>query len=519
MTGSGSSSGIRSAKYMTGLLAAAALVGPAAFVAEAGKVSSAVKVHLPKELARTNGYDHREALFGIPPYGGSIQQTVIYSGADQDLCTPVVNQRWKAPFILLVDRGGCTFVQKVRNAQHAGAAAVIIADNTCQCKHEKTCTPASDQECELHEPIMADDGSGYDITIPSVLLFKQDADPIKAALVKKHSVRMELTWSLPNPDGHVEWDLWTSPTDYVSMNFKKEFRAAVEALGESADLTPHMYVYDGLAAKCRNEDTGESECFNLCTNEGRYCAADPDNDLDYGISGADVVTESVRRLCIWQLYGDDGIGLKWWDYLMGFQEKCDTSEDFMKDNCIRDVMDQIDIEYDAVEQCIFNSGGLDKPEENTILQQQLDDKEQKGIVIMPVVYVNGVAIRGQLEFATIFKAICSGFAPGTEPDICDRCARCIDERKCVLSGSCPAVPGSVKNSTFAGSLLGVTVAFIVIGSLLYVRQQRQMEAQVKGMIREYMPLDVSNGGVAMAEVADTSLEDHDGNFQSSGTLS
>lgn len=407
----------------------------------AGKVSSTVNVHLPKDLSRV--YDHREALFGIPPYGGSIQQNVIYAGTDEgeDMCSPVTKPHWKPPFILLVDRGGCTFVQKVRNAQHAGAAAVIIADSKCQCKHDKVCTPEAETECELHEPIMADDGSGYDITIPSVLLFKQDADPIKSFLKRKKTVRMELTWSLPNPDAHVEWDLWTSPTDYVSANFKNEFKAAVEAFGESASMTPHMYIYDGIAANCRNEDTQKSECFNLCTNEGRYCASDPDNDLDYGISGADVVTESVRRLCIWKLYGDDGIGIHWWNYIESFSKLCDTSEDFMTDECVQRAMAEADIEWDAVEQCIYDNGGLEDPATNELLQDQLDDKEKNGIVIMPVVYVNGVAVRGQLEFATIFKAICSGYAPGTEPDICDRCAKCDNEKKCVMEKSCAAAPG------------------------------------------------------------------------------
>lgn len=474
-------------------------------IANAGKVSSSVKVHLPKELSRAGGYDHREALFGIPPYGGSIQQNVIYPDSDIDMCSPVTNEKWKSPFILFVDRGGCTFVQKVRNAQHAGAAAVVIADNACQCKHEKTCTPEPNTVCEKREPIMADDGSGYDITIPSILLFKQDADPIKQALLKKHTVRMELSWSLPNPDGHVEWDLWTSPTDYVSSQFKNDFKDAVVAFGPTASMTPHMYIYDGIAAKCRNDEQ-KSECFNLCTNEGRYCAADPDNDLDYGISGADVVTESVRRLCMWELYGkDDGIGLVWWDYIKAFQAECDTSESFMKEDCIKSAMEAAGADYDAVEQCIFNHGGLEKPDENDALQQQLEDKEKNGIVIMPVVYVNGVAIRGQLEFATIFKAICAGFAPGTQPAICDKCAKCPDEKACVLNGHCPAHDGSVDNTTFVGSLAGVVLIFSVIGAVCYVRQQRAMEAQVKGMIKEYMPLEINNQGPTALEQDDDAV--------------
>ena len=84
---------------------------------------------IPHSLFKEKGYDHREALFGMPPYGGSIAQQVYY--ANSDLCDDFVDptkgypQRekdgktgkqkpWEAPFILMVDRGGCTFVKKVR---------------------------------------------------------------------------------------------------------------------------------------------------------------------------------------------------------------------------------------------------------------------------------------------------------------------------------------------------------------------------------------------------------------------
>ena len=413
------------------------------------------------------------------------------------MCSPVTKPHWKPPFILLVDRGGCTFVQKVRNAQHAGAAAVIIADSKCQCKHEKICTPEAETECELHEPIMADDGSGYDITIPSVLLFKQDADPIKSFLKKKKTVRMELSWSLPNPDAHVEWDLWTSPTDYVSANFKNEFKAAVEAFGESATMTPHMYIYDGLAANCRNEDTQKSECFNLCTNEGRYCASDPDNDLDYGISGADVVTESVRRLCIWKLYGDDGVGIHWWNYIESFSKLCDTSEDFMTDECVQRAMAEADIEWDAVEQCIYDNGGLEDPATNELLQDQLDDKEKNGIVIMPVVYVNGVAVRGQLEFATIFKAICSGYAPGTEPDICNRCARCDGVKKCVSESSLAVVP-AVK-TTEPGTVPPLEDISLKIAEAIKTGADAADEAETADAADEVEEADIADGPESSSE--------------------
>ena len=62
-------------------------------------------------------------------------------------------------------------------------------------------------------------------------------------------------------------------------------------------FTPYYYIYDGIRSGCQGE-SGENQCYNLCSNNGRYCAVDPDNDLDVGVSGADVVAESLKYMCI-----------------------------------------------------------------------------------------------------------------------------------------------------------------------------------------------------------------------------
>jgi len=150
---------------------------------------------------------------------------------------------------------------------------------------------------------------------------------------------------------------------------------------------------------------------------------------------------------------------------------------------------------------------MEKPEENDLLQEQLDEKETNGIVIMPVVYVNGVAVRGQLEFATVFKAVCAGYAPGTEPSICTKCSKCHDEKACVVNGGkCPASEGTVGQSTFVASMASVILVFSGIGAICYIRQQRIMKDQVRGMIKEYMPLEVSQNGDGTALEQDEDAE-------------
>ena len=68
-------------------------------------------------------------------------------------------------------------------------------------------------------------------------------------------------------------------------------------LANNTLFTPHYYILDGRNWKC---DTKFPKCGNQCTNQGRYCAVDPERDLDLGISGLDVVQEDLRQLCIWK---------------------------------------------------------------------------------------------------------------------------------------------------------------------------------------------------------------------------
>jgi hypothetical protein len=62
------------------------------------------------------------------------------------------------PF-LIAERGSCSFVRKVRNLENVGAAVAIIYDN--------------DEE-DVENIVMSDDGTGGGIRIPSMLIGKTD---------------------------------------------------------------------------------------------------------------------------------------------------------------------------------------------------------------------------------------------------------------------------------------------------------------------------------------------------------
>jgi len=282
------------------------------------------------------------------------------------------------------------------------------------------------------------------------------------------------------------------PTDIVSREFQRTFKAAAVALGKHAYFTPHMYIYDGIRSNCQGPD-GEDQCYNLCTNSGRYCATDPDNDLDRGISGADVVVESLRRLCIWKEYGeDDGIGEQWWDYINEFMFRCDTPEYFSNDKCINDAFEHSGVEKETIEKCMSDSGGLQGNKPNTLIDAELANKENRGVVILPQAYVNNAAIRGALEFGTLFRAVCAGYVTGSEPEICQTCMSCNDQLTCTIEESCPnssGIDNAVSTPMFAVTLFTLSAFFLLFGTIQYKRTQYNVRNQVRGIVAEYMPLD------------------------------
>ena len=64
----------------------------------------------------------------------------------------------------MVDRGNCTFVTKVRNIELLGVKMGIIADSKSE---------------DSENLIMADDGMGSSINIPSFIIRQKDAKIIK----------------------------------------------------------------------------------------------------------------------------------------------------------------------------------------------------------------------------------------------------------------------------------------------------------------------------------------------------
>jgi hypothetical protein len=415
--------------------------------------SSHVNFPIPAHLYtnHTEGYRHEFAHFGHfqSVAHGSMAQNLYY--IDSPLCRlgfnksnahpklhidPTTGSFKHVPFFLMVNRGGgCTFVTKARNAQMNGAAGVVIADNTCLCS-DADCVKEQDaaDTCETREPIMADDGSGGDVTIPALLLYKKDADKIKKTLKGNEPVLAMLGWQEPKTTEFISYSMWMNPLSNQTRDIVKAFSPIAIELGQKALFHPHYMILDGAISNCVGGN--HAACGDMCTNYGRYCFA------SHHIPGAVVVAETLRRICIWKHYGHgrtdgsgtDGIGVEWWNYVTFFDEHCASAEYFADPACLKDAYAHARIQGEDMDICMSDSGSLAQDMANSLLDAELHSQVENGIHFTPTIRVHGHTLNWPTpSAASMLEKICTGFAVGSEPDLCIRCAAATDVVACATN--------------------------------------------------------------------------------------
>lgn len=108
-----------------------------------------------------------------------------------------------------MDRGNCTFVQKVRNAERGGNSLVVVIDNN----------PGEN----ITNVIMGDDGTGTGIRIPSMLISSEDGSILREFAKTKVGATLSAEFNVKALVDIVDVELWFSSNNKEALNFIKEF--------------------------------------------------------------------------------------------------------------------------------------------------------------------------------------------------------------------------------------------------------------------------------------------------------
>jgi hypothetical protein len=126
-----------------------------------------LRVLSPEPIA--GGYSGSIATFGpeIPQVPITAEIVLVNDGSNSPTlgCNPLINANALQGKIAMFDRGECTFVSKVQNAQNAGALAVIIVNNQ-------------------PNGVVQMGGSSSTITIPVIMISQADGNLIKPYLAQ-----------------------------------------------------------------------------------------------------------------------------------------------------------------------------------------------------------------------------------------------------------------------------------------------------------------------------------------------
>jgi hypothetical protein len=343
--------------------------------------------------------------FGNPPYGSSILGRVFWPGtAQEDGCralSPINYSSETDPSnspILLLKRGGCSFVQKVRHAQDIGAAAVVVYNN---------------KNDNVDSIVMTDDGTAGNLYIPAFLISKQDGELMVKYLDDPEytsRVSLQLSFEMNHPGTYVEYLIWMTPDHTAIRQFLYDFAPSANKFKEDETIfTPQYVLWYCLECRRDNFTAPHQDCFS----GGRFCAPDPDGSGS--MSGRDILYEDLRQLCIYEQY-KKGMMDKWWDYVYHLYSTCPNAEFSVA--CSHKAMDKAGIDVPAVDACVEQSFSSSNhaTAQNSILAAQRDKFLESGIFYFPIIQINNQTFRGDLEYDEIRLAICAGFK--TRPKIC-----------------------------------------------------------------------------------------------------
>jgi hypothetical protein len=416
---------------------------------------SGLKLRFPPDAASRSpysaGFDMSLANFGAPEYGGELVGKLVYVDKDYGhsyTCEPECKYACAAfsdakpsplklnppsdgqNYIMMVDRGPindefhepCKFAEKVWNSQLAGAQAVIVVNY----EDRHTTMEAPDDNDEVAYKYLRN------ITIPAVFITKSDGDALKTLLkvdssgsTKDVVVVMDWKDALPAAE-KVKWEFWSNSNDMcgpvcdVQKEFIKEFQdTARELEGNWTVFEPHYIVW-----VCPDVYRSSQECQSQCIHNGRYCTPDPDGDLMDGYSGADIVQENLRQLCVFHLANASGEPWRWWQYVTKFADECKMSDNKYTEACAEQVFNELNTDnwstVDELRSCI---GDINADTRNDRMEAEMEsqwgNQDVGEVYILPTIRINDGQYRGKIAYEPVLKAICAAFS-GQKPEVCSK---------------------------------------------------------------------------------------------------
>ena len=313
----------------------------------------------------------------------------------------------ESPFIM-VQSGQCSVMEKINNIEQAGGHLAIII---------------SDSDENINGIFVSDDGSGFDITIPAVLISSSDGRILANYYINHvHShqdikdIRLEVKFENENLDNTVKYDIWYSPDQENVYLFFRELRSMQNILGDSAILGVHFFTYPHF-----NYDPAKKIPIKNCLGSGLYCIRPGKSGVS---DGANVIRESIRQKCVYFYAYQNTNKKNWelfWDYLDNFYTKC-VIERTINVECSEKILKKLGIPTESIQKCYegsFMGNKFDNSEailQNGFLNKDYELRKRNFITKAPSITINDRVYLESWKADLVFESLCASLID--KPESC-----------------------------------------------------------------------------------------------------
>jgi len=353
--------------------------------------------------------------FGRIPYGHKIEGRLLFDKNNQLGCESFNREAREDPLVgespfIMVYQGSCGTIEKIKNIEKSGGHLAIVI---------------SDKNENIGGIFMSDEGTGYDITIPAVLISNSDGKKLVEYYLNHadshediKEIKLEVKFENENKDNTVKYDIWYSPDQGNAYYFLNDFRKYQDILGDNAILGVHFFTYPHYDYR-----PDKKQNIANCLGSGLYCSRPGKSGVK---DGADVIRESLRQKCIYN-YAYENKGKKnkrylFWDYIQTFHQNCinigkiDTS-------CSESVLNDLKIPIKDIQKCYEESFIGEKNEKNyeiysgnSIFDTEYELRKKNFISKSPSITINERVYLGSWRADYLFESLCSSLIK--KPEAC-----------------------------------------------------------------------------------------------------
>lgn len=312
--------------------------------------------------------------------------------------------------IIMVNRGECSFVTKVRNVEQANGHVALIVNNI--------------PNQSVNSIIMADDGRGMELTIPGILIPYEEGKILKDFWIENKDkpdilskIVLEVDFEMENPNNFVEYDIWYTPDQEQIYKLIGDFYTYHEALRNQSRLNMHIVTYSHYSY-----DQSKRQVMDHCLGSGKYCVRPGNLNIT---KGSDVVMEGIKQKCIYNYAYGNGKEELFWKYMQYFYYNCIKLSQFTYD-CSSMSSKQAGLPVGEINKCFAESFTVTQEEKkennykliypNSLLDLEMEERKNWYINRVPSLFVNKRLFLSSWRAEYLFEGICAGLKK--KPEIC-----------------------------------------------------------------------------------------------------